>query len=177
MVGNAKGWCNCNCLSIFKDNIEICVAVGRFCVDFWQTDKLYQDQTIIEWQKYTKGYGSNYMLPFAADGSEDPTNIEKMQSHKICPSALCTIVGISGRKHDTLKKLANTTGCAKVHGLKGKKSNKAFKDDSEEIAALILHFTILVGLGEVRATRLIRKLLRDTNTLMTRDDNDEITSS
>eukprot|EP00986_Skeletonema_menzelii_P009113 scaffold4060_cov113-Skeletonema_menzelii.AAC.1 len=34
MVGNAKGWCNCNCLSIFKDNIEICVAVGRFCLTF-----------------------------------------------------------------------------------------------------------------------------------------------
>ena len=177
MTGNAKGWCACNCLSVFHNNSALCTAVARYCVDFWKKKKEQQDQTLIDWHRYAQmnitGKGYNYILPYAFSEEDDQAQVTQLVSHTICTSALCIVLDMSGKTHSKLVGLATATGSAQPHGNKGNK-HRAYKDNSKEIQALIEHFKLLLKLGEVRATRLVRSLVKDGTAVVqsTRDDDD-----
>ena len=66
---------------------------------------------------------------------------------------------------------ATTTGVAKTHRLKGK--SNAIKEDDPRMVPIREHFTELLGLGEVRATRFVSAWVNGQLERTTRDDDNE----
>ena len=172
--GDAKGSLGCNCLSIFSNNHLLSTAVARYCVNFWKETNFKQDQTIIEWEMY--GEGKGYRLPVFFSEEDDIAQVSEqlkhLQTHRICASALCTVMDMSYGKLNGLMTLAKTTGCAKQHGNTGKR-HRAYKEDSDEIKTLHEHMELLEGLAEVRATREVKSWSDDGTTVLNtlRDNN------
>jgi hypothetical protein len=176
-LANGGGHCKCSCVKIFQDE-SICDAVATWCIRFFKKKKYDQQQTIIDWFKYAMLIGSKgqpkFLLP--SDTSEaflTPDAEGKMKNCLLCLSALGAIVDYGQYAMTGFKKLALTTGCAKVHGNTGKQ-NRRYREDSPEVIWLRRHFLGLERLGEVRATRLISRLVADRIVNSIRDDEEDI---
>jgi DNA-binding transcriptional regulator GbsR (MarR family) len=167
-TGDAKGFTQCKCLSILNNNHLLSSAVARYCVYFWKQDKFKQDQTMIEWVRYSGG-DDGYRLPVSFSEEDDSTQIaeqlQELRSHKMCQNALCTIMDMTYPTLSSLVTRASTHGFAKKHGNTGKR-HRAYKDDSDEIVALNDHMELLTGLAEQRSTREVASWSEDGTTVL-----------
>jgi hypothetical protein len=171
--GNSK----CSCLKILGDD-SICDAVATFGLNFLKKSKYDQEQTVIEWFKYACADGNDrqpkFLLPYDTSDMVISTDaMKKMLSCRICTSAMGTLVDFGQSIMTKLKTLSRTTGCAVRHGNTGRKP-RAYKEDSPEVIGLRIHFRGLERLGEVRATRLISRLVDGMQQNSIRDDEEDI---
>ena len=172
----------CTCLQILRDP-DVRESLAYYCLAHGQKGYEDQHQRFIDWYRYyivsmeekkqskTKYTDRPYLLPFDSS-SMLSFDVKKVQSYKICTGALHAIFGIGRYKWINIMKAATTTGVAKKHGLKGIK--RAIDDEEEVGQSLHSHFSHLMKLGEVRATRFVREETVDGGTkVVTRDDNDK----
>ena len=70
-----------------------------------------------------------------------------------------------------IRRATQTTGTVRAHGLKGR-ATRAMQPTDPRWAPLREHFNELLGLGEVRATKFIKKIVDGMQNTTTKDDDD-----
>ena len=88
----------------------------------------------------------------------------------LCKEAILSLCGLGDFVWRDVSKSFTNNFELKVHGLKDKASNRAFKEGSIEKERLLDHFYTLEGLAEDTATRLVR---HKTGLPTLRDHNDQ----
>lgn len=158
---------SCDCLSILQD--DICRnAVAKYILEWAQKPYQEQTQVLVDWTRYAKPSPSNkrcFLIPYVPEPAKDYSAVH---DHKICVSALITMMGFSDGRWKTIKKLA-TTGGDSTHGLQGKAGNRKRSSESLIVRDLREHFTVLEGFAEPQATRYVREVTGE----VTERDNDD----
>ena len=163
-----KGNLSCNCLGVLKDD-NLRGDVASYLLEWGMKPYREQTQVLVDWTRYANPSASNprcFLLPYVPNANQVlPAGIS---NHRICVSALFTLMGFGGGRWKTIKYLATAGGDA-VHGLEGKGGNRKRNPEGEMISDLRDHFTVLEGFAEPQATRYVREVTGE----VTERDNDE----
>ena len=164
----------CSCLSILRNSSNRW-PVAKFCVSFLQRERIDQNQTIIDWYRYSSANPGErgkqwYVLPYDLSDSDEPGEVAKaLRHHKICKSAMMTLVQIGKDRMKSIRNIADGTGVATEHGNTGKR--KRLKEDDPKLIAVREHFQFLINLAEdcPSAARIIQKMVDGIVQRRTRD--------
>jgi hypothetical protein len=168
----------CSCLSIIRDASNRS-AVARFCVNFLQRKRNDQNQTVMDWYRYAEANRVNknkqwYLMPYDVSDCENADVVaEALGSHKICRSAMMTLVQFGKRRMQSIKNNATGNGVAQEHGNKGKR--KRLQESDPKMIGVRAHFDILISVADEapRATKIIEKVVDGHIQRSTRDDDDK----
>lgn len=102
----------CSCLSILRDASNRW-AVARFCVNFLQRKRIDQNQTIIDWCRYAQANRVKnkqwYLMPYDVSESDNADVVaDALGSHKICRSAMMTLVQFGKHRMKSIKNNATS---------------------------------------------------------------------
>ena len=151
----------CSCLSIIRDGSNRW-AVACFCVHFLQRKRNDQNQTVMDWYRYAQANRVKnkqwYLMPYDVSDCENADVVaDALGSHKICRSAMMTLVQFGKRRMKSIKNAVTGNGVAQEHGNTGKR--KRLPESDPKMIEVRQHFATLISLADdaPRATRIIFK--------------------
>ena len=169
----------CKCLHPLRDATFCSPVALSLAKTSRSMKKDEKDQFLLIQYRYASGapkVGTDFTNWFVmpVDGStakEEGIDVSPLLKLKICTSAMRKLYEIGSTRMNSIRSAAHETGVVKGHGNKGR--SMAIKEEDPRMPPIRAHFNHLLGLGEVRATRFIRKLVEGkegATTTATRDD-------
>ena len=161
----------CDCLCVMQNDL-VRHSVCQFAIEFGKCNRYLQQLRLVDWYRYARpdrqGNQNNKCFLLLLD-PKHPVPLDILpEGYKICTNALMALTDTGQGAWKRIINYAKGFLVVERHGLKGQ-SNRKRKPDDPIVIRLHKHFAILVGYGEVQATRFVRE---ETGELTVRDDDD-----
>jgi hypothetical protein len=180
--GNQK-LLKCSCLAILNTAGDLTgdiptnlyqKAVAHFQLYFGELKKYERQRKVMDWIRYGRMTQIQpFLLPYLAPPNTDMASLKDIDAHRICISALMSLLGIGYAWSSTCHAVSTChafvkEGVMPMHGLCGKQSNRKRKFAEEEEADLQAFMDNLKQFAEPSATRFVREAtgqieIRDTD--------------
>jgi hypothetical protein len=176
--GNRK-LLKCSCLAILNTAGDLTgdiptklyqKAVAHFQLYFGELKKYEQQRKVMDWIRYGgMTQIQPFLLPYLAPPNTDMASLKDIDAHRICISALMSLLGIGYAWFSTCPTFVKE-GVMPTHGLCGKQSNRKRKFAEEGEADLQAFMDNLKQFAEPSATRFVQEATGQIEIRDTEDD-------